>query len=81
MGFDNFCSIKFKRLQKSSLPNFGNTGMVQKEISKTSHIPKRYMKYAFLFTANAQFYKQFSNFFFFYFKGDNYYIPSATLRK
>lgn len=36
-----FAQLDFKGLQKSSLPNFGNTVIIQKEVSKTSHIPKR----------------------------------------
>jgi hypothetical protein len=36
-----FAQLEFKGLQKSSLPNFGNTDIIQKEVSKTSHIPKR----------------------------------------
>ena len=48
MGLDDFCSINFKGLQKSSFLNFKNTDSL-KEVFKTYHILKFYVKFVLYF--------------------------------
>ena len=47
----------------------------------TSDTPGRYMKYAFLFTANALHFSIMNKFYFYFLRGGVYGVSSATLRK